>query len=288
MNLIRRKIHPNSFFAQRVKYLLIFLNGFLLASLIYFYTEKQYEKNVFSSIASYINNPTSSSNSSSVNAEDSILVRSLHLVHNLGERRIAIFEKNHVNGIKASYIQPVSVDLMTAQGACGSHAYVLARLLSEMNMDVRIPQMIVKGQSAGHIIVEAKASYGWVVLDPLSNVFFRKPDGQLAGFKDVKDNWSYYQQQLPVNYNMAYRYEGVRYTNWDKIPVVMPLIKNIMYWTMGKEKTDNYSIRSLGLNKYKVLFNIALGAYFLVILFSINMLIKGRRKTMITKGGTIS
>ncbi|WP_315819865.1 transglutaminase domain-containing protein [Paraflavitalea speifideaquila] len=125
---------------------------------------------------------------------------------------------------------------MTAQGACGSHAYVLARLLREMNVDVRIPQMTVKGQSAGHIIVEAKASYGWVVLDPLSNVYFRRLNGQLAGFNDVKNNWSYYQQQLPANYNMAYRYEGARYTNWDKIPVVMPLIKNIMYWTMGKEK----------------------------------------------------
>lgn len=278
MSLFRRKIRLHSFFAQRGKYILIFLNGFLLAFLIYFYTENQYEKNLFASMAAYVRSEVPDTNASPNNTEDSLIIRSVHMVHDLGERRMLVFGPNNVNGIKAGYIQPVSVDLMTAQGACGSHAYVLARLLQEMNIEIRIPQMTVQGQSAGHIIVEAKTAEGWVVLDALSNVYFTKPDGNLAGFDDVKNNWNYYQRQVPANYNMAYRYEGVRYTNWDKIPVVMPLIKNVMYWTMGKERTDSYSLRSLGLNKYKVLFNITLGAYLLVILFSINLYIKARRR----------
>jgi len=229
-------------------------------------------------MAAYVRSEAPDTNASPNNTEDSLIIRSVHMVHDLGERRMLVFGPNNVNGIKAGYIQPVSVDLMTAQGACGSHAYVLARLLQEMNIEIRIPQMTVQGQSAGHIIVEAKTAEGWVVLDALSNVYFTKPDGNLAGFDDVKNNWNYYQRQVPGNYNMAYRYEGVRYTNWDKIPVVMPLIKNVMYWTMGKERTDSYSLRSLGLNKYKVLFNITLGAYLLVILFSINLYIKARRR----------
>lgn len=287
MNLFRLNIWPNSFFAQRGKYILIFLNGFLLALLLYFYTENQYEKNLFASLATYVRNSVHETNGLPTSNKDSLLIKSVHMVHDLGERRLPIFGNLPVNGIKAGYIQPVSVDLMTAQGACGSHAYVLARLLQEMNIEVRIPQMTVKGLNAGHIIVEAKTSSGWVVLDALSNVFFRKPDGNLAGFEDVKNNWNYYQNQVPADYNMSYRYEGVRYTNWDKIPVLMPLIKNVMYWTMGKEKTDNYSLRTLGLNKYKVLFNITLGAYLLVILFSINLLIKARRRNAL-KGTVFS
>lgn len=278
MSFIRRIIRSNSFLVKRRKYILTFLNGFLLACLFYLYTERQYEKNIFASLAAYIQNSISTSDLSPAGMEDSLIVRSVHMVHSLGERRMPVFTQYPIQGVKANYIQPVTLDLMTAQGACGSHAYVLGRLLQEMNMEVRFPQMTVQGRNAGHIILEAKTSHGWVALDALSDAFFRKPDGHLAAFNDIKNDWNYYQQQLPPDYDMSYRYEGVRYTNWDKIPVIMPLIKNVMYWTMGKEKTDSYSLRSFGLKKYNLLFNITLGAYLLVCLFTINLLIKARRK----------
>ena len=230
-------------------------------------------------MAAYISSQVSPSGSLfPASIEDSLLVKSVFLVNQLCERRIAVFGHQPVKGIRAEYIQPASVDLTTGQGACGSYAYVLGRLLQEMNFDVRLPQMTVNNQKSGHILVEAKTSYGWVVLDATFNTVFKKQDGRLASFADVQSNWTYYKQQVPENYNMAYRYEGVRYTNWDKIPLVMPLIKNIMYWTMGKEKTDGYSLRKLGLKKFNLLFNITLAAYLLVTLFSINICIKTRRK----------
>ncbi|MBO9563230.1 MAG: hypothetical protein J7621_10665 [Niastella sp.] len=288
MSFIRRIIRPNSFLIKRRKYILTFLNGFLLACLFYFYIERQYENNIFTSLAAYIQNSVSTSDSSPASIEDSLIVKSVHLVHSLGERRMPVFGQYPIEGVKANFIQPVTLDLMTAQGACGSHAYVLGRLLQELNMEVRFPQMTVEGRSAGHIVVEAKTSHGWVALDPLSDVFFRRQDGRLAAFNDVKNNWNYYQQQLPPDYDMSYRYEGVRYTNWDKIPVIMPLIKNIMYWTMGKEKTDSYSLRSLGLKKYNLFFNITLGVYLLVCLFTINLVIKARRKAAFTNANLFS
>lgn len=281
MNLIRRIIRPNSFLNRKRKYILIFLNGFLLALLMFFFIQKQYENNIFASLATYIHDPAHKNElpgSNAINNEDSLLIKSVRLVHELTNERSNIFGPHPIKGINATYLQPVSFDLMTGQGVCGSNAYILGRLLQEMNIDVRFPQMTVNGQHAGHILIEAKTSYGWVVLDAASNTFFRKPNGQLAGFNDVKNNWNYFKDQLPADYNMAYRYEGVRYTNWDKIPLVMPLIKNVMYWTIGKEKTDNYSLRNLVLQKYNILFNITLGVYLLVILFSINLLIKARRK----------
>lgn len=265
----------------------MFFNGFLLATILYCYVERQYEQNLYTSIADYVRSQSLGISGGQKVSEDSLLINSLHLVHRLGERRQPVFENNPVTGVKAGILQPVSIDLMTAQGACGSHSYVLARLLQELNFEIRIPQMTVQGQDAGHIIVEAKTSHGWVVLDPLSDAYFKNPDGMLAGFNDVKNNWTSFQQQLPPGYNMSYRYEGVRYTNWNKIPVVMPLIKNVMYWTVGREKTDRYSIRSLGLNKYNLLFNISLGAYILVLLFSINILIKGRKNAALAQEGLL-
>lgn len=235
-------------------------------------------------MAAYVRESVSTPGSSSaLNTEDSLLTQSVEMVYMLGKRRLTVFGQHQVKGIKADIIQPVSIDLNTSQGACGSRAYVLGRLLQEMNIDVRFPQMTVNNQNAGHILVEAKTSYGWVVLDASYNTFFRKQNGQLAGFADVKADWEHYKQQVPADYNMAYRYEDVRYTNWDKIPLVMPLIKNIMYWTIGKEETDNYSLRSLVLRKFNVLFNITLGLYLLVTLFSINLFIKARRKAAVAR-----
>lgn len=286
MNPILRVIRKNSWVARNQQFIIIFLNGFLLALLLYFFVEKQYENKVFASMASYIKkslvSPASATSHQQI-AKDSLLISSLHLVHKIGKDRLEVFGENHVKGIKGAVLQPITVDLMTAQGACGSHAYMLARLLQELGVDVRIPQMTVSGQSAGHIIVEARLGNDWVVLDPLSDAYFKKPDGQLAGFMDIRGNWEYYRKQVPVNYNMAYRYEGVRYTNWDKIPLVMPLIKNVMYWTMGKSETDSYSLRTLALRKYNLFFNITLGLYVLITLFTVNLVIKLRRKQVIAR-----
>jgi len=245
----------------------MFFNGFLLATILYCYVERQYEQNLYTSIADYVRSQSLGISGGQKVSEDSLCINSLHLVHRLGERRQPVFENNPVTGVKAGILQPVSIDLMTAQGACGSHSYVLARLLQELNFEIRIPQMTVQGQDAGHIIVEAKTSHGWVVLDPLSDAYFKNPDGMLAGFNDVKDNWTSFQQQLPPGYNMSYRYEGVRYTNWNKIPVVMPLIKGFLTLAVGKEIANNFSFRTYALRKFHILFEATIFIYSLIFLF---------------------
>lgn len=50
----------------------------------------------------------------------------------------------------------------------------------------------------------------------------------MANFEDLKDNWIYYIPQLPKGYNHACHYEDVRYTNWEKLPVIMPAIKELL------------------------------------------------------------
>jgi hypothetical protein len=273
MIFFRSIIRFNSIFSRKSKrYILVFLNGFLLASLVYLYTEKSYEQNLFGSLAAYVRNSVQTANSiSSVDFEDSLLTKSVHLVHELGYMRQEVFQKFPVGGIKAKCLQPVSFDFMTNQGACGSYAYVLGRLLQELNIEVRFPQMTVQDRNAGHIINEAKTSKGWVVLDAAFDLYFRKPDGQLAAFKDVSQNWIYYKNQLPSNYNIAYRYEGVRYTNWGKVPLIMPLVKRALHLFIGKERTDTYSLRSLMLKKYNILFNITLCLYLLIITYSLKL-----------------
>ena len=253
-------------------YFLTFLNGFLLASLFYFKTEASYEHELFQAIHSDI----SSNKLNSTDSQDSVAIKVMQACHNLMAGREPVFEGKQFQGFESSLLAPTSIDLMTARGACGSFAMVLARVLQDYKFKVRIAQMKSNGVYAAHNIVEAKTDHGWVVLDPFFNAYFEKPSHQLASFEDVKDNWNYYKSQLPSGYDMNYRYEDVRYSNWTKIPVLMPAVKKILDLTIGKQRADNISLRTYFLRKYDICFIFVLILFIFVFTFTLVRLIKAK------------
>jgi len=252
-------------------YFLTFLNGFLLATLFYFKMEADYERELFQAIRSDVNSKISSGDS-----QDSVVVKLMHASHNLMTNRESVFEGKPLNGIKAGLLHPTTIDLMTANGACGSFSYVLARLYEGYRFPVRIAQMQAKGKYAAHNIVEVKTNDGWVVVDPLFDVYFKKPGGQLASFADVQANWDYYRQQLPKNYDSNYRYAGVRYSNWTKVPVIFPAIKKVLDLTIGKQEADTISIRTYFLRMYDICFGVTLVLFMIVFFLTLVKLIKAK------------
>jgi hypothetical protein len=252
-------------------YFLTFLNGFLLASLFYFKMEANYEREVFQAIRENVN-----SNISLNDPQDSVVVKVMHTCHNLLNNRETVFGGKDFTGIKAGILRPTSFDLMTANGACGSFAVVLARIFQGYQFPVRIAQMKAKGVFAAHNIVEVETRHGWVVLDPLFDVYFSKPDHKLASFADVKNNWGYYRSQLPPGYDTNYRYEDVRYSNWTKIPVVLPAIKKILDLTMGKSKADTLSMRTYFLRIYDICFAVTLIIFLVVFTLTMKKIIQAK------------
>jgi len=255
-------------------YFLFFFNGFLLALVFYCYTEDQYEKQIFGSLSNYVYDKLRNNTYS----DREVLIESLHLTHELEANRQRIFSHEEIAGWKAEYFRPVSYDLMTAQGACGSYSYVLGRLLKNMNYTVRFVQMKSGDVYGAHNLIEAKMGSQWVVLDPLYNLYFTKPDGNLASFKDVQNNWDYYKTQLPAGYDMTYHYEDARYTNWQKVPVLMPALKKVLNWTIGKEKADQVSLRSFVLRKYNFFKLIFLTIFAMVSSFTVFKFFRYNRK----------
>jgi hypothetical protein len=252
-------------------YFLTFLNGFLLASLFYFKMEANYENELFQAIHSDID-----SKINAADTQDAVVIKVMQDCHNLMISRESVFEGKQFQGFKSDLLEPTSIDLMTARGACGSFAMVLARVLQGYKFEVRIAQMKSNGIFAAHNIVEAKTGHGWVVLDPLFNLSFEKPSHQLASFDDVKNNWNYYKSQLPSGYDMNYTYVDVRYSNWAKIPIVLPAIKKILDLTLGKQKADAISLRTYFLRKYDFCFNITLIMFLFVFSFTLVKLIKAK------------
>jgi len=252
-------------------YFLTFLNGFLIASLFYFKMEANYEKELFNAIHTNINTQIVASDS-----QDSVLLKVMHACHSLLMNRGSVFEGKEFDGFKSDLLEPASIDLMTARGACGSFSMVLSRILQGYQFDVRIAQMKAGGVYAAHNIVEAKTTHGWVVLDPLFDAYFVNPAQKLASFAEVKDNWAYYQKQLPPGYDMKYDYEGVRYTNWAKVPVILPAIKYVLDKTLGKPAADTISMRTYFLRKYNLLFNFFLVFFVIIFSFTLVKLIKAK------------
>jgi hypothetical protein len=253
-------------------YCLIFCCGFLSALEIYFYQENKYEIQLFESLAKDTREGASAYKDS-LPFTDAMFISATKLTHELVQNRMNRFTGLDQQSSFKAMLQPVSYDLMTGNGACGSNSYVLARLLMQLGYPVRIAQMGFQQGNGRHIITEAWNGEKWVVLDALYNLHFRKFDGKLASFADISSNWSYYKAQVPSNYNPQYNYYSVRYANWHKIPILFPVIRNILDFTIGKEKTNNICLRKFYIRKYQVLMQINMGFLFVFVFLTFRKLL---------------
>lgn len=247
-----------------------------MASILYFYVEDSYENQLFAGLANYVKEKSAETG----NNKDALLLHSLHLTYFLGHSRSFIYGNREINSVKFSVIHPVSTDLQTGKNVCGSYSYILSRLLNELKIPNRIAQMKVDDVYGGHILLEAKTSKGWVVLDGSYDLFFKKPDGNLASFADVQGNWEHYKKQVPQGYNYAYRYEGVRYTNWNKIPILMPLMKGVIAFFLGKQEADTFSMRTYFIRKFHVLLECTIFIYSILLLAAIYKYVRKNRFMM--------
>lgn len=150
-------------------------------------------------------------------------------------------------------------DLLTGAGACGSYTAVLGRVFDRAGIPIRIAQMSCVRDSGEvvqgcHMLIEAHVEGKWSVFDAMYNLTFRTPEGLLAGFEDVSQNWKYYRNQTSEDYPQDwFTYHEVRYTNWDKVPVLMPAIREVLGWGLG-EKIETLSVRAHVLDKFYILF----------------------------------
>lgn len=254
-------------------YVLTFISGFSLASLIYFRIEATYEKTLFLSIKNYIDHSLDNDDT-----QDSLVIKAMRTSNNILGSRASMFKQGIVAGAKADFFGPSSVDLMTSRGACGSDALVLARIFKTYGMPVRIAQMEANGKFAAHNLVEVKTHHGWVALDATYNAYYVRPDGKLASFADVQGNWNYYAKQVPPGYDMHYRFEGVRYTNWHKVPLVLPLIKKCLNLCIGAAKADTICLRCYVLAVYNIYFYLILLLSLPLYIVTLGRFIRAARK----------
>jgi hypothetical protein len=226
---------------------LFLLDGILAALLLFALIEANREDRLFNDIKNVVD-AAAGPNAS----PETVVVNAMHVTHEMMSGRARVLgPKSFFDGW---LIQSSTQDLMCGSMDCGSSSKVLARLLQCYGYPVRIGQMKAKGYFGAHIITEVGIGGRWVVADPRYDLVFRRRDSSLAGFADLHQQWSVYSSQTPPGYDNDYRYEDIRYTRWNKVPVIFPAIHGVLNLVFGKTRTAGLCLRTHFLRVYVVYF----------------------------------
>ena len=237
-------------------YLWAFLNGVLLTFAVIFFVQSKF-------IASQIQYIVHSVMTADMSVEQKALalLGEAHAIVRFGARHVdetlpQVFQRLPVRSFDEAVILPVT--------GCGDAAGILYRLLDEAGIPPRIAQMRCGTLDGCHIVVEGKIGGRWVVFDPLFGFAFRNGNNQLATFREVSADWPRFRQQVPAGYPAAFAYDGVRYTNWEKIPVLMPFLQQVLVAAVGEERTRDISLRSYAMVPNRLYFFLCLAGLVLV------------------------
>lgn len=239
------------------RFTLVFAAGFFLSATLFFKINADYNNELFDQLGKFILHESQLKHE---NTEQTI-VRTMNTIYNLQKDNRKELFQYELHSFKAKYMRSTDLDLLDVSGACGSASIVLTRTYMAMGFPTRIGQMYAKGIFGGHMLVEVWSNGRWMVMDPLFNQAFYKSDSTLASFKEVQNNFATYAKQLHPEYPKEYRYLDVRYTNWDKIPVLSPLLKKGLDFVYGEKKADDICLRKYIIKFYLLWYYVFLSIF---------------------------
>jgi hypothetical protein len=140
--------------------------------------------------------------------------------------------------------------LHNPSGACASFSHVLAKCLVTAGIDVRKVGLQRGEVKAVHHVIEAKLDGHWALLDAVYNQAFRARDGHLADAREVGQNWAFFSQQVPAEYNRTFDYSAFYHTNWDRIPIIGWVVEHIPGLEAALEQR-RVSVRFWFFNSYR-------------------------------------
>lgn len=229
------------------RFALVFAAGFFLSATLFFKVNADYTEELFDQLGKHIFKEAQLNHENT----DQTVLRAMNITYNLQKENKKELFQYTPQSFKAKYMRSTDLDLLDVSGACGSASLVLVRTYMAMGFPTRIGQMYVDGNFGGHMLVEVWNKGRWMVMDPLFNQAFYRPDSTLASFSEVQNNFSYYSKQLHPEYPKEYQYINVRYTNWNKIPLLSPAVKKALNFVYGEQRANRLCLR-----KYLIRFNL--------------------------------
>jgi len=204
---------------------------------------------------------------------------------------------NYIKGFKDLQLHSADVALIGGY-ACYMHAQVAGMLLQKAGFEFRNFAMKKEGHdSLSHHVGQVLYKGKYIVIDPLFNQMFVKPDGDYASAEEVHENWLYYKQQVgnkllfkeydkPHYYPTDFYREYYDYTPYDYTPQFRngiwsePPKRTLTTMVLGFK--DNHSLGTqMELNRY-LFWQVKLTKIYILVLLifiiSIMLYYVGRKK----------
>ena len=239
--------------ALTAKNIVLVLNPLFLFLIAQKYIDYRYEEAIYVTIVS---------RNKVVNDDLATLKNLVQTTFDLTERRREyIGDMDGMNPLKIRLYRSGDVQLLDGRGSCGNTAHILAELCQTAGFPVRIVQLSTDGRYGSHIIVESFVCGNWIAADALFRMLYLNPDSTYASMEDLRSKPDYFLKALPADYPYKNSFREYRYTNWEKIPILMPALRKVLVAVKGEEWTSELSLRSFFLNMHRSIF------YFLIICY---------------------
>lgn len=179
-------------------------------------------------------------------ADEQKVIALTSVAHRLLSPRTQFFGRSLKASFRRTWLRSADSDLVRG-GACGTYAGLLGRLLDAADIDFRVVQLYCEDVDVWgcHIVLEVEVDGTWRSVDPLFNVVFP------VSAEALRDDWIRYRNIVPPEYNPMYDYSNFRYTNWDKIPVLMPALRRMLE-LVSPDTAKTLSVRRHVLDVYSI------------------------------------
>lgn len=231
---------------------------FFFVLLVYILLEWQHENNLYRNIGH-------AARIHAANGDDTSVVKeAITSINDIMQSRHELFRGSEQYSWKQSVFQSADIDLMYGSGSCGGFSKVFARTLQLQGFDVRIAQLkTVRYGYGGHILIEyySEILHKWVFVDPLFMLIIRQTNGDWASVKEVAKHYNRYSDQMPEKFNQKFKFDDVRYTNWDKWGEISKSYYALVKLFIGEHYADKICLRMYQLSTFPLLFWSLEGCY---------------------------
>ena len=124
------------------------------------------------------------------------------------------------------------------RGPCGSKSRVVKAMLRATRAQARLRLLLDDDGGSVHTVVEALDGDRWIVADPTYAIVFHRRDGRGATAADLAADTALFHAHVDTipGYSPEYDYDAHTLFNWQKVPVVLPAVRDALTRLLGPER----------------------------------------------------
>lgn len=124
------------------------------------------------------------------------------------------------------------------RGPCGSKSRVVKAMLKATGTRARLRLLLDESGESVHTVVEALDGGRWIVADPTYAIVFHRRDGRGATADDLAADTVLFHAHVDTipGYSPAFDYDSHTLFNWEKVPVILPAVRDALTRLLGPER----------------------------------------------------